>query len=167
MDQRLRPSNLVPEGFIVEHSIIDGERESVSVHASASEFAYSACGAVSRRVQSRYWRHVADLPLAGRRVDLVVMVRRIWCRGAGQASAQGQPALAPRGHHCRGILLRPGGHLDRLSGTAGRDSAQYPHQAGHSGITDFAQQGEVWIPRGGCRTLVAEALSRGELNHQE
>ena len=79
MDQRLRPSNLVPEGFVVEHSAIDGDRVTVGVRAAAGGGACPGCGAVSRRVQSRYWRHVSDLPLAGRRVDLVVMVRRFWC----------------------------------------------------------------------------------------
>lgn len=79
MNQRLRPSNLVPDGFVVEHSAIDGDRVTVGVRAAAGECACPACGAVSGRVQSRYWRHVADLPLAGRRVDLLVMVRRFWC----------------------------------------------------------------------------------------
>ena len=79
MDQRLRPSSLVPNGFVVEHSAVDGERVTVSVRSAAGECACPACGAISRRIQSRYWRRVADLPLAGRRVDLVVMVRRFWC----------------------------------------------------------------------------------------
>ena len=72
MDQRLRPSSLVPEGFVVEHATIDGERVTVSVRTVTGECACPACGAVSRRIQSRYWRRVADLPLAGRRVDLLV-----------------------------------------------------------------------------------------------
>ena len=38
-----------------------------------------ACGAVSRRVQSRYRRRVVDLPLGGRRVELLIMVRRFRC----------------------------------------------------------------------------------------
>ncbi|NJL23377.1 MAG: hypothetical protein HC895_25300 [Leptolyngbyaceae cyanobacterium SM1_3_5] len=37
-----------------------------------------SCGACSLRVQSRYWRQVGDLPMAGRRVVLRVMVRRFW-----------------------------------------------------------------------------------------
>ena len=51
----------------------------VSVRAAVDECACPACGTFSRRVQSRYWRRVADLPLAGRRVDLVVLMRRLWC----------------------------------------------------------------------------------------
>jgi transposase len=39
-------------------------------------------GAPSRRVQSRYWRRVADLPLGGRHVELLVLVRRFWCDAA-------------------------------------------------------------------------------------
>lgn len=79
MDQRLRPSSLVPDGFVVEHSVIDGERVTVSIRSAAGECACPICGAVSRRIQSRYCRHVADLPLAGRRVELMVTVRRFWC----------------------------------------------------------------------------------------
>jgi transposase len=82
MDHRLRPSNLVPKGFIVEHAAIDGERVSFRVRSAAGECACPGCGAVSRRIQSRYWRHVADLPLSGRRVDLLVLVRRFWCDAA-------------------------------------------------------------------------------------
>ncbi|MGQ0484546.1 MAG: ISL3 family transposase [Hyphomicrobiales bacterium] len=79
MDQRLRPSSLVPNGFIVEHAAVDGERVSVKVRSAAGGCACPGCGVISQRVQSRYERRVADLPLAGRRVELLVMVRRFWC----------------------------------------------------------------------------------------
>jgi transposase len=37
------------------------------------------CRVPSRRIQSRYQRRAADLPLGGRRVELQVLVRRFWC----------------------------------------------------------------------------------------
>lgn len=79
MGQRLQHSSLVPRGFIVEHTVVEADRVTVHVRSSAEECACPACGAGSRRVQSRYWRHAADLPLGGRRVDLLISVRRFWC----------------------------------------------------------------------------------------
>lgn len=79
MDQGVWPSRLVPSGFAVTRSEIDGDRAVVSVRATASSGACPFCGFCSRRVQSRYWRRASDLPIAGRRVELNVMVRRFWC----------------------------------------------------------------------------------------
>lgn len=79
MDHGVRPSRLVPIGFTVMRSEIDGDRAVVSVRATASSGACPSCGACSRRVQSQYWRQASDLPIAGRRVDLRIRVRRFWC----------------------------------------------------------------------------------------
>ncbi|WP_306224614.1 ISL3 family transposase [Bosea beijingensis] len=79
MDQGVRPSKLVPSGFAVIRSEIDGDRAVVSVHATAPTGTCPSCGCCSRRVQSRYWRRASDLPIAGLRVDLRVRVRRFWC----------------------------------------------------------------------------------------
>ena len=51
----------------------------IRIRATASMCACPCCGAISHRVQSRYWRWVVDLPLSGRQVNLLVMVRRFWC----------------------------------------------------------------------------------------
>ncbi len=82
MDQGIRPSRLVPSGFVVERLEIDADRVVVSVRAIASAGVCPSCGACSQRVQSRYWRRAADLPIAGRRADLKVIVRRFWCDAA-------------------------------------------------------------------------------------
>lgn len=79
MDQGARPCRLVPSGFAVMRSEIDGDHAIVTVRASTSSGACPSCGVCSRRVQSRYWRRASDLPIAGRRVQLEVMVRRFWC----------------------------------------------------------------------------------------
>ncbi|RCS20964.1 transposase family protein, partial [Phyllobacterium salinisoli] len=40
------------------------------------------CGTASRRVHSRYARTIADLPCAGRRIELHLTVRRFFCSAA-------------------------------------------------------------------------------------
>jgi transposase len=79
MDQTFRPSSLVPEGFLVERTTIEDDRVVVWIRSRQSGSACPACGAISRRVHSRYVRRAADLPLSGRRVDWRVMVRRFRC----------------------------------------------------------------------------------------
>lgn len=79
MDQRLRPSSLVPSGFVVEQTVVGDDRVIVSVRSVGADCACPVCGVRSKRVQSRYWRCAADLPLGGRRAGLRVLVRRFWC----------------------------------------------------------------------------------------
>ena len=79
MPQRFRSSSLVPSGFVVEHLNIGPDRVGVVVRLGAPTAACPSCGAVSRRVQSRYRRCAADLPFGGRRVELLVVVRRFRC----------------------------------------------------------------------------------------
>ena len=79
MDQGVRACRLVPSGCAVMRSEIDGDHAVVTVRASTSSGACPSCRACSRRIQSRYWRWASDLPFAGRRVQLEVMVRRFCC----------------------------------------------------------------------------------------
>jgi transposase len=51
----------------------------IAVRASGSVGLCPSCRTVSRRVHSRYRRRVADLPLAGRIVELLVIARRHRC----------------------------------------------------------------------------------------
>ncbi|MFF3617513.1 ISL3 family transposase [Streptomyces sp. NPDC002580] len=51
----------------------------LSVRSSAPAAACSGCGARSARVHGRYRRSLADLPVAGRGVKVVVTVRRFKC----------------------------------------------------------------------------------------
>lgn len=91
----------MPRGFVVEHSEQGDERIAVTVRAAAATACCPDCGAVSRRIQSRYRRRASDLPIAGRRVNLVVTVRRFRCDGVlcGRrifAERFGDTVLAPR-----------------------------------------------------------------------
>ena len=74
-------SRLVPRSFVVERFEQGDEGIAITVRAMAATARCPDCGAGSRRVQSRYCRQAADLPIAGRRVDLSVIVRRFWCDG--------------------------------------------------------------------------------------
>jgi transposase len=72
-------SRLVPRGFMVERFDVVADQVTATVRSAQTQACCPCCGAVSRRVQSRYWRCASDLPIAGRRVGLAVMVRRFWC----------------------------------------------------------------------------------------
>ena len=79
MQQALHRSSLVPSGFVVESAYYQGNKAIIAVRASGSVGLCPSCGTVSRRVHSRYRRHVIDLPLSGRIVQLLVIARRFRC----------------------------------------------------------------------------------------
>lgn len=54
----------------------------VTVHPSDKMSSCPDCGAISTRIHSQYRRNLADLPLAGREVRLIVVARRFRCDGA-------------------------------------------------------------------------------------
>ena len=70
---------LIPPGLVVDN-VDDGEHALVvTARSSAVTAACPLCGTVSRRVQSHYVRRPSDLPCAGRRVRLQLLVRRFRC----------------------------------------------------------------------------------------
>ncbi|MGO8918493.1 MAG: ISL3 family transposase [Stellaceae bacterium] len=79
MQQALRPSALVPRGFVVDGASSDGAGMVIAVRAVSSANACPECGTNSERVHSRYRRRLVDLPMAGRPVRLVVVARRFHC----------------------------------------------------------------------------------------
>ena len=79
--QALRLCCLVPPGFAVVSTVCEERQTVITVRSIASVGACPSCGAVSRRVHSRYRRRAADLPLAGRSVQLLVVARRFRCDG--------------------------------------------------------------------------------------
>jgi len=79
MQQALRRSCLVPPGFAVESAVYEAERTVITVRPIKSFGLCPSCGAASRRVHSHYRPRVADLPLAGRSVQLVLVARRFRC----------------------------------------------------------------------------------------
>ena len=79
MGQALRPATLIPCGFIVDNVISDGEATLITVHPTIPVGACPGCGTRSKRIHSRYRRRLADLPLAGKPVQLVIDARRFHC----------------------------------------------------------------------------------------
>jgi hypothetical protein len=72
MPQALRPSALVPRGLVVDGVSLDGAVTVIAVRAVGSANACPECRTNSERVHSRYHRRLADLPMAGRSVRLMV-----------------------------------------------------------------------------------------------
>ena len=79
MQPLFRILSLIPGGFVVQG--VDRTEDSVVVEAQSEARAVTCpiCGFLSRRIHSRYIRHVSDLPCSGRRVQLHVMTRRFVC----------------------------------------------------------------------------------------
>ncbi len=82
MRRSLKPSQLVPDGFLVDHFDMGADRISLVVRSAAGSARCPSCATPSCRVQSRYRRRAADLPLGGRRVDIQVLARRFRCEVA-------------------------------------------------------------------------------------
>jgi transposase len=76
---QLRTSTLVPPGFIVEQVSRDGAGVQITLCHKALWGLCPGCGTKSDRVHSRYRRLLADLPMAGRPVRLLLLARRFHC----------------------------------------------------------------------------------------
>ena len=66
-------SPLAVQDIQVEESL------TIRLHSTEAEGACSGCGSRSTRIHSRSYRTLSDLPMSGRRVRLVVHVRRFFC----------------------------------------------------------------------------------------
>src|SRR5258708_37608660 len=75
MQRALKPSTLVPRGFVVDGTSSDGPGLVIAVRPVSRTSKCPGCKTNSERVHSRYHRRLADLPLAGRPVRLVVAPR--------------------------------------------------------------------------------------------
>ena len=82
MHQTFPLSSLVPPGFVVEAIVNEGNKTLVTAHCGSDFSLCPACGAASRSVHSRYRRCIADLPLSGKMVQLLIVARRFRCRAA-------------------------------------------------------------------------------------
>ena len=83
MSARSGFASLIPPGLEVER--VDEGEDTLVVTARSNAVAASCplCRTTSRRVQSHYVRRPADLPCAGRRVHLRLLVRRFRCEQPG------------------------------------------------------------------------------------
>ena len=76
MASRFGFASLVPPGLRVDTVVDHHGALVVTARSSASTASCPLCGTPSRSVQSRYLRYPTDLPCAGRRVRLQLLVRR-------------------------------------------------------------------------------------------
>ncbi|MHA7778068.1 transposase family protein [Roseibium sp. M-1] len=79
MRHRIPRTGLAPDGFSVDEVKVVADSVQIHLRSRHSSRACPDCARVSRRVQSRYVRRPADLPLSGRRVQLLIVARRFWC----------------------------------------------------------------------------------------
>jgi len=74
-----RPPELVPLGFVVEATENAGTETVITIRHGSHSNPCPGCGTHSRRVHSRYQRQLADLPMCGRSVRLLLTARRFHC----------------------------------------------------------------------------------------
>ena len=119
MSRTLHPSTIVPPGFRVESAVDDGAVTIITVRDTGKSSSCPGCAADAERVHSRYSRRLADLPLGGRQVRLIVVARRFRCDAPSCPRAIfterfGKDVLAPWARrtarlesivHCLGLAL--------------------------------------------------------------
>ncbi len=69
----------LPDGLEVAETSVTGPVLTLSLVATAPTAMCPLCGQASQRIRSSYTRHVADVPSAGRQVQLVLRVRKFRC----------------------------------------------------------------------------------------
>jgi transposase len=79
MPSSCRISSLIPRGFVVASEMHIDDEIVLTVRAEAIFAPCPICAAPSRRIHSRYIRHVSDLPASGRLVRLHIVTRRFCC----------------------------------------------------------------------------------------
>ncbi|SCX22566.1 Transposase [Agrobacterium sp. DSM 25558] len=79
MVRSLRPSALVPRGFVIEETASAGDAIILAVRSADMFSSCPGCGTRSERIHSRYHRRLTDLPIAGKSVRLVIAARRFYC----------------------------------------------------------------------------------------
>ena len=69
----------LPDGLEVAETSLIGPVLTLSLVASAPTAMCPRCGQTSQHIRSSYTRHVADVPSAGRQVQLILRVRKFRC----------------------------------------------------------------------------------------
>jgi transposase len=89
--------SLLPVGLAVDRIAVVHDRVVVTVHARAGAAPCPDCRRLSRRVHSRYLRHLGDLPWQGRVGQVDLQVRRFRCSASAcprRIFAEQLPAVA-------------------------------------------------------------------------
>ncbi len=69
----------LPDGLEVAETSVTGPVLTLSLVATAPTAMCPLCGQASQHIRSSYTRHVADVPYAGRQVQLILRVRKFCC----------------------------------------------------------------------------------------
>ena len=79
------PLTLLPKvpGLRLEDALIDADTVSLTLASTSLPAACPVCGHATARLHSRYRRTVADLAWSGRRVRLLLSVRKFRCSKTG------------------------------------------------------------------------------------
>lgn len=187
MRRSIEGLGLVPPGIVVEHQDVGADRIVVSGRLASIEAGCPDCGTLSRSCHSRDVRTLADLPVSGRAMAILLTVRRFRCttpgcrrttfsedlggqigRRHGRRSARCDQLV-----HAVGIALdgRPGSRmmarlatpcsrdtlLRSIRRTAGRLSANTSDAPRVIGIDDFAWR-RAYLRDNGAPVVVAIAL---------
>jgi hypothetical protein len=83
MRRSIEGLGLVPPGIVVEHQDVGTDRIVVSGRLALVEADCPECGTLSRSCHSRYVRTLADLPVGGRTMAILLTVRRFRCTTPG------------------------------------------------------------------------------------
>lgn len=70
---------VLPPGLRLHDVRLEGDEVLIRARAANDRARCPSCGTVSTRLHSRYARHLSDLPTHGRRVRIVLTVRRFRC----------------------------------------------------------------------------------------
>ncbi|MEZ2223528.1 ISL3 family transposase [Rhizobium sp. RCC_161_2] len=79
MVHSLRPSALVPRGFVIDETASADDPIILAVRSADMFSSCPGCGTRSERIHSRYHRCLTDLPIAGKSLRLVIAARRFYC----------------------------------------------------------------------------------------
>jgi transposase len=93
--------HLLPDlpGFSIEQITLVGDMITLIAQSQTRSASCPDCASVSSRVHSRYSRQLVDLPWSGRKVRLILQVRRFFCGKFAcprKTFAEAIPAIAER-----------------------------------------------------------------------
>src|SRR3984957_2858636 len=75
----VRATTLIPRGFLAYETVNAYDSTLIVTRSMSAASLCPTCRGLSTRVHSRYTRRLSDLPMAGRRVQLVLRARRFHC----------------------------------------------------------------------------------------
>jgi transposase len=85
----------LPEGMQIDQMQASDTGVNITVIATHPTSCCPLCRCPSRSIHSRYRRTLQDVPCGGRRVQLVLCVRKFFCRNPQMSSAKSLQSVFP------------------------------------------------------------------------